>query len=188
MFESIVVTDFKEISSEIILSRLSEKYKRGKLNFSRLILRAKEKNDADYIQLYNRAREILPSQVQLYWHNHLDLGRQEKIPYIHLSETLAKNTDRLDEFKGISISIHSIDSLKYFQKKYKQIDFFLYGHIYRTNSKKGIPPRGLDSLKEIVSISQVPIIAIGGITPNKFQDIKATGAKGAAMLSYYMNQ
>jgi len=67
-------------------------------------------------------------------------------------------------------------------------DRLLYGHIYRTASKPNVPPRGIDALKQVVTFTTKPVIAIGGITPDRISEIAATGATGIAVLSGILSQ
>ncbi|KNH37495.1 thiamine phosphate synthase [Exiguobacterium acetylicum] len=67
-------------------------------------------------------------------------------------------------------------------------DRLLYGHIYPTASKPNVPPRGIDALKQVVTFTTKPVIAIGGITPDRIPEIAATGATGIAVLSGILGQ
>lgn len=67
-------------------------------------------------------------------------------------------------------------------------DRLLYGHIYSTASKPNMPPRGIDALKQVVTFTTKPVIAIGGITPERMPEIAATGATGIAVLSGILGQ
>ena len=67
-------------------------------------------------------------------------------------------------------------------------DRLLYGHIYPTASKPDLPPRGIDALKQVVTFTTKPVIAIGGITPDRIPEIAATGATGIAVLSGILGQ
>lgn len=67
-------------------------------------------------------------------------------------------------------------------------DRLLYGHIYPTASKQDLPPRGIDALKQVVTFTTKPVIAIGGITPERIPEIVATGATGIAVLSGILGQ
>ena len=62
------------------------------------------------------------------------------------------------------------------------------GHIYASNCKQGVPPHGLAVLKEICTLSPVPVYAIGGIGLNKAQleEVLACGAAGACVRSAFM--
>jgi len=62
-------------------------------------------------------------------------------------------------------------------------DFLLYGHVFSTASKPGLKPRGIDSLKEVVGNTTVPVIAIGGIQPCHIPLLKESGVNGIAVLS-----
>ena len=67
-------------------------------------------------------------------------------------------------------------------------DRLLYGHIYPTASKQDLQPRGIDALKQVVTFTTKPVIAIGGITPERIPEIVATGATGIAVLSGILGQ
>jgi len=67
-------------------------------------------------------------------------------------------------------------------------DRLLYGHIYPTSSKPDLPPRGIDALKQVVTFTTKPVIAIGGITPDRIPEIAATGVTGIAVLSGILGQ
>lgn len=82
-------------------------------------------------------------------------------------------------------SVHSIDEAV--AAMGEEADYLLYGHIFSTQSKKGLPPRGVQSLKEIVHSVTIPVIAIGGITPTNVNEVLLAGAKGIAIMSPIWN-
>ena len=64
------------------------------------------------------------------------------------------------------------------------LDYIGVGPIFGTNSKANpASVMGLATLQQIVAESPIPIIAIGNITPNRVEDVLATGAFGIAVLS-----
>lgn len=81
----------------------------------------------------------------------------------------------------IGASVHSVEEAK--QATISRADYLLYGNIYSTSSKRGMPGRGLASLEKVVQSVPIPTIAIGGITPERVCEITGTGAKGVAVLS-----
>ncbi|USB34913.1 thiamine phosphate synthase [Paenibacillus sp. YPG26] len=85
----------------------------------------------------------------------------------------------------IGRSVHTIEesSAAYGHKA----DYILYGHVYPTSSKDGLPGRGISALAEVCSKSRIPVIAIGGITPNCVKEIVQAGASGIAIMSGIMN-
>lgn len=81
----------------------------------------------------------------------------------------------------IGASVHSmLEALLAYEQG---ADFLLYGNVYETTSKPGKQGTGIGNLEEIVLNIPLPIIAIGGISPGRVEDILRTGAKGIAVLS-----
>jgi len=62
-------------------------------------------------------------------------------------------------------------------------DFVISGHVYDTASKPGQAPRGPEFIAEIVANCSLPVIAIGGITPERVPEVLQAGAHGVAVLS-----
>ena len=62
------------------------------------------------------------------------------------------------------------------------------GHIYESQCKPGVPPRGLEFLREICGMSRIPVYAIGGIRRDagQIREILDCGAAGACILSDMM--
>jgi thiamine biosynthesis protein ThiS len=61
-------------------------------------------------------------------------------------------------------------------------DYLLAGHVYPSPSKPGRPPLGLAGLADIVAVAPCPVIAIGGITPERVSEVIRTGAHGVAVI------
>ncbi|WP_020062512.1 thiazole tautomerase TenI [Bacillus sp. 123MFChir2] len=81
----------------------------------------------------------------------------------------------------VGYSVHSFEeAVSAFQSG---ADSLLYGHLFQTNSKKGVPPRGLSEVTEMVKCLTIPITAIGGITPHNTAEVLGTGAAGIAIMS-----
>lgn len=62
-------------------------------------------------------------------------------------------------------------------------NYLVAGHVFETGSKPGRPPMGLDRFAAIVGEVSVPVLAIGGITPERVPDALRSGAAGVAVLS-----
>lgn len=62
-------------------------------------------------------------------------------------------------------------------------DFFLVGAIHVTPSHPGEPPGGVGRIREVAAVAAgVPLVAIGGITPERVVEAFAAGAHGVAVL------
>lgn len=64
-----------------------------------------------------------------------------------------------------------------------RFDFVVAGHLFETKSKQGLTPLGIEGLGRIVNACPAPVIAIGGITPDRVSEVIAAGAKGIAVQS-----
>ncbi len=62
-------------------------------------------------------------------------------------------------------------------------DYLYYGHIFASQSKPGLSPRGTEELALLANTIGKPVIAIGGITADNVGKVLATGCAGVAVLS-----
>ncbi|MED4958091.1 thiamine phosphate synthase [Paenibacillus macerans] len=81
----------------------------------------------------------------------------------------------------IGCSVHSAEAAA--QAASEGADYCLFGHVYDSSSKPGLPGRGLNMLAEVCARCPVPVIAIGGIRPDNAGDVIRNGAQGIAVLS-----
>lgn len=65
-------------------------------------------------------------------------------------------------------------------------DFVFAGHVFATDCKKGLPPRGLDFLRDVVGAVDIPVYGIGGINEKNIKQIMECGAAGGCMMSGFM--
>jgi thiamine-phosphate diphosphorylase len=68
----------------------------------------------------------------------------------------------------------------------QQSDWLLYGHVYETPSKAGLPARGLAALATACRLAPGKILAVGGITPARVAEVLAAGSAGVAVVSSIM--
>ncbi|MBB6176583.1 thiazole tautomerase (transcriptional regulator TenI) [Anoxybacillus tengchongensis] len=97
----------------------------------------------------------------------------------------AKQIKERFPFLRVGQSVHTFAEAK--QAENEGADYVIFGHIYETNCKEGIKPRGLTSLQELACSVHIPVVAIGGITPMHVRDVLTAGATGIAVMStvYY---
>lgn len=91
---------------------------------------------------------------------------------------------RRRKYKIIGVSIHSAD--EGLQAYSLGADYVIYGHVFETNCKKDIPPRGIKEIEELSKKIDIPIIGLGGIDKNNFKDVINSGASGIAIMSSLM--
>ncbi|WP_461240540.1 thiamine phosphate synthase [Paucilactobacillus sp. N302-9] len=69
-----------------------------------------------------------------------------------------------------------------------QVAYVGSGPIYPTNSKADADPAiGTTGLKNLLEVSDKPIVAIGGITEKNVPDVLATGVSGISSISMFLN-
>lgn len=85
----------------------------------------------------------------------------------------------------IGRSIHDVAGAK--RAAEDGADFVIAGHVFETASKAGLPGRGRRFIESIAAACPLPIIAIGGITPDRVAEVVSAGAHGVAVISGILN-
>ena len=65
------------------------------------------------------------------------------------------------------------------------LDYLIFGSVFDTASKPGRPPAGLAGLAAVVRATPLPVLAIGGITRGRIEDVMDAGASGAAAIGMF---
>ena len=158
-----------------------------------LTLREKDLYKNEYLKLVEKIYPICQKyRIDLILHQNYDLNLDEKynIEGIHLSydnfKSLNKNIREglIKKYKRIGISIHSIDEAK--EVENLGATYVVAGHIFETDCKKDLEPRGLNFIKELSSILTIPIFAIGGINEENSNLVLNSGTFGVCMMSSLM--
>lgn len=150
------------------------------------MLREKDISLEEYEELALKINNICEvHQVPLIINQNISVAAKLKRRNIHLSmENLRKYKYDLLSFLQIGASVHSVDEATEAQDL--GASYLIAGHIFSTDCKKGVPPRGLPFLKEVCDSVSLPVFAIGGITTDKVKDVVMTGAKGVCVMSEAM--
>ena len=145
-----------------------------------ILLREKDLDFDKYLTLSIEANQICAAYgVPLISHTHAVPGVHNlHVPFALANEALARKF-------SLSVSVHSLEEARVAEAMGAQ--FVIAGHIFATGSKPGIPPRGLDFLREICESIHIPVFAIGGITVNNAQQCLDAGAAGICRMSYWMD-
>ncbi|MBO5524452.1 MAG: thiamine phosphate synthase [Roseburia sp.] len=87
---------------------------------------------------------------------------------------------------NIGCSVHSPEEAK--EAEQLGAAYLTAGHIYATDCKPDIPPRGLSFLREVCRSVTIPVYAIGGIglKGGRLEEVMEAGAKGACVMSDFM--
>ncbi|MDD3652897.1 MAG: thiamine phosphate synthase [Desulfotomaculaceae bacterium] len=151
-----------------------------------IMLREKDLSISNYRSLVKRiGKSCIENQVPLIINQNLLVALEMKCSYIHLSmRDLKKYKKDIKLFSQIGASVHSISEAKEAQDI--GATYLIAGHIFPTDSKRGLPPRGLSFLQELCNMVDIPVYAIGGITRDKVKAVISAGAKGVCVMSEAM--
>jgi thiamine-phosphate pyrophosphorylase len=83
---------------------------------------------------------------------------------------------------AIGASVHSREDAV--DAEMRGADWLVFGPVYDTPSKRAWgPPQGLERLAEVARTVRVPVVAIGGITPERVAAVRGAGAAGVAAIA-----
>jgi len=158
-----------------------------------LTLREKDLNKNEYLKLIEKVYPICQKyKINLILHQNYDLNLDDKykIDGIHLSYNIFKSLNEnikaelIKKYKRIGVSVHSLNEAK--EVESLGASYVVAGHIFETDCKKGLEPRGLKFIEDLSSILTIPIFAIGGIDEKNSLSVINSGAFGLCMMSSIM--
>jgi len=81
----------------------------------------------------------------------------------------------------IGVTIHSMDELA--EAPLEAIDYISVGAVFSSSTKPGVRVAGTSFISEIRKHTRLPLVAIGGITPDNAPEVLRAGADGIAAVS-----
>ena len=158
-----------------------------------LTLREKDFNKNEYLKLIEEIYPICQKyKINLILHQNYDLNLDDKynIEGIHLSYSIFKSLNEnikaelIKKYKRIGVSVHSLNEAK--EVESLGASYVVAGHIFETDCKKGLEPRGLKFIEDLSSALSIPIFAIGGIDEKNSLSVINSGAFSICMMSTLM--
>jgi len=88
----------------------------------------------------------------------------------------------VDKRLRIGVSVHSLEEAV--EAELKGADWVIFGPVYETPSKLPYgPPQGVSRLERVAATVRLPVLAIGGITPERVGEVRSAGASGVGVIS-----
>ncbi|KAB2387720.1 thiazole tautomerase TenI [Bacillus toyonensis] len=148
-----------------------------------LHIREREKSTKE---LYEGVESLLKKGFpasKLVINDRIDIAILLNIPRVQLGYRSADVRLVKEKFSYLHVgySVHSLDEAIVAFKN--GADSLVYGHVFPTDCKKGVPARGLEEISDIASCLSISITAIGGITPENTVDVLTNGVSGIAVMS-----
>lgn len=152
-----------------------------------VILREKDLSPDEYGRLAEKVMNICGRyDVRCILHSFAETAASLGAEAIHLP--LHRLTELPDTLKGkfsvIGASCHSVsDALAAEQLG---ASYITAGHVFATDCKKGLAPRGLEFLRDVCESADMPVYAIGGMSPENAASVREAGAAGICVMSGLM--
>lgn len=157
-------------------------------------IREKDLDDRSLLALVRRARSLLPPAIALSVNGRLDIALAAGADGVHLPAAglplslLRRHAESQGQELGPELgrelllgrSTHSPAEVQ--AARDEGADYVSFGPVYPTPSKARYgPPPGLEGLTAVAGLG-VPILALGGVTPERLPMLAAAGAHGAAAI------
>ncbi|MCX7614984.1 MAG: thiamine phosphate synthase [Clostridiales bacterium] len=151
-----------------------------------IILREKDLTETEYEELAAKVLEICKGyEVKCILHTYVHVARNLGCRAIHLPFPVLKNEAwNLKEFDIVGTSVHTTLEAKEAEKL--GVSYLTAGHIFATDCKKGLAPKGIPFLMNLRNEVCKPVYAIGGINPDNAYEAVEAGAKGVCVMSGFM--
>jgi thiamine-phosphate pyrophosphorylase len=98
--------------------------------------------------------------------------------------TLAART-LIGKYAVLGRSVHAVETAV--QAGREGAEFVVAGTIFKSPSKPDVKPAGIGLITEITKATNLPVLAIGGVTAKNIGDVVKAGAAGAAVISAIAN-
>jgi thiamine-phosphate pyrophosphorylase len=153
-------------------------------------LRDKKKNSKELFRIGLQIRKLTKKYNALYVVNdRLDIALATEADGVHLGldDLPIIAVRRIIEKRFIiGASVSSVHEARKAQRE--GADYLSVQSIFPTTSKDDVNVVGLERLREIISISKIPVIAIGGINLDNAHMVIGAGASGVAIISAIMSK
>ncbi len=164
--------------------------KSGGPHLAGIILREKDLPPDEYLALAREAAAVCSVyEVRLIPHFYAEAsgfavpdGSALHMPLQKLQELAAERGPL--QFSCLGASCHSPEDARLAERL--GCTYVTFGHVFETDCKKGLAPRGLDRLEETAQSVDIPVYAIGGIAPDNYMSALERGAAGACVMSGLM--
>ncbi|MGM0874640.1 MAG: thiamine phosphate synthase [Bacillota bacterium] len=176
-----VITDgkqtVKELTKRILMIHEETDY---------IHIREKTKSSSEIMEIVSLLLNNGVPKRKLVINDRLDVALLNQLSNVHLpghSFSIEK-VKQMDTSLRVGRSVHSLQEA--IECENAGADYLLFGHIFVTNSKANLTPRGVIQLAEICQSVQIPVIAIGGIVPETISQLSGVKLSGVAVMSYVM--
>jgi thiamine-phosphate pyrophosphorylase len=157
-------------------------------------IREKQLSGRELAELANQALQVAPAPCRVLINDRLDVACAVGAAGVHLTEqsisvadarTFARERGLPASFL-VGRSAHSFDSA--WAAADSGANYIIFGPVFSTPSKAAYgPPQGIERLATICRRAAIPVLAIGGITPENAGECIAAGVAGIAAIRIFQD-
>lgn len=149
-----------------------------------ILLREKDLSPEDYRTLARQVQGICQKYgTMCVLHNFASVALELQAEAFHAPLAVLRQIGEAERraFPTLGASCHSVEDAR--EAQALGCTYLTAGHIFDTDSKKGLPGRGLDFLRAVCTCVDIPAYAIGGIGEENLAAVRQAGAAGACLMS-----
>jgi thiamine-phosphate pyrophosphorylase len=157
-------------------------------------IREKQLSGRELSDLVQEAVRVAPAACRVLVNDRLDVACAVGAAGVHLTEQSISVADakQFARERGlpasflVGASTHSLDSAR--AAADSGADYITFGPVFATPSKAGYgAPQGIERLAAVCRSLSIPVLAIGGITPENAGACRAAGAAGIAAIRLFQH-
>jgi thiamine-phosphate pyrophosphorylase len=148
-------------------------------------LREKDLPFSDLLPLARRLRQATLGRALLLVNGSVEVALAAAADGVHLPED-APSAPRPREGFLVGRSVHSVDAA--IRAEAEGADYLIAGPVYETRSHPGVVPAGLRLIRDVAATVRTPVLAIGGVTAGRVEEVVRAGASGVAVISAVLAQ
>jgi len=149
-------------------------------------LREKDCSTREFIELAIRLKQKLaPYNVPLIINDRADVALAADADGLHIGQSdmeYSMARQLLGAGKIIGLSVENLEQV--YESNDSDVDYIGISPVFSTKTKTDTaPPFGLEGIRDVMAISNHPVVAIGGINLTNAREIMEAGAHGIAVVS-----
>lgn len=153
-------------------------------------LREKNLSTLEFYELAKQVKALLkPYHIPLMINDRLDIALAVDAEGLHIGQEdlpLPVARQLLGPGKIIGVSASTLTEARLAEQQ--GADYLGVGAVFPTTTKHDADSVSLAQLKRIKESIEIPVVAIGGITQENVEQVKATGVDGVAVISAILGQ
>ena len=147
-------------------------------------LREKDMPAGDLLELARKLRAVTEGKSLLIVNDRVDVALLSNADGVQLGEEAMDVADArklVGPDRLVGSSVHSVDGAVAAESS--GADFLVLGTIFKTASHPGVQTGGLALVEAVTRGVRIPVLGIGGITPDNVRGVMESGAAGSAVIA-----